>query len=235
MSSSSKFWNVQDAIPVHVRAQLEALRTSPALKAVPAGTDSLFAFLHILRLLKSTPRTGWLNHGISHPESVADHMYRMGIISMVSKDKDLDSAQCIKLALVHDMAEAVVGDITPFDPVTKEEKHLREYMTMKYLTETVLEGFNKEAAVEIMGLWLEYENISSSEAQFVKDVDKFELMMQTIEYENQFDGEKDLNQFLGVRKQIKSEEVSGWADAAIALRNEAWDNMQKQKQKQKQE
>lgn len=34
--------------------------------------------------------------------------------------------RCIKLALVHDMAECIVGDIAPADNVSKAEKHRRE-------------------------------------------------------------------------------------------------------------
>ena len=36
------------------------------------------------------------------------------------------SCRCIKLALVHDMAESIVGDLTPHDGISKEEKHNRE-------------------------------------------------------------------------------------------------------------
>lgn len=225
MSESDKVWTVEEAIPRSVREQIEFLGKSSAMKAAPEGTTSLFAFLHLVRLLKQTPRAGWLNHGIKNPESVSDHMYRMGIISMLSSNKEIDTSRCVKLSLVHDMAEAVVGDITPFDPVTKEEKHRRESETMKYLTEKILAPFSQRAADEIMELYNEYENISTPEARFVKDVDKFELMMQTIEYERQFEGTNDLSQFMGVRVHIKSEEVGQWADAAIALRAEAWDQM----------
>ena len=38
----------------------------------------------------------------------------------------LDGAKCVKMALVHDIAEAVVGDITPHDGVSKADKHARE-------------------------------------------------------------------------------------------------------------
>ena len=38
----------------------------------------------------------------------------------------VDGAKCVKMALVHDIAEAIVGDITPHDPVTPAEKHARE-------------------------------------------------------------------------------------------------------------
>lgn len=34
--------------------------------------------------------------------------------------------RCIKLALVHDMAECIVGDIAPSDNISKAEKHRRE-------------------------------------------------------------------------------------------------------------
>ncbi len=36
------------------------------------------------------------------------------------------SVRCIKLSLVHDMAECIVGDITPSDGVSKEDKHEME-------------------------------------------------------------------------------------------------------------
>lgn len=38
----------------------------------------------------------------------------------VNKDK------CIKMAIVHDLAESLVGDITPYDGVTVEDKHTQE-------------------------------------------------------------------------------------------------------------
>ena len=34
--------------------------------------------------------------------------------------------RCIKMALVHDLAESIVGDLTPSCGVSKEEKHKRE-------------------------------------------------------------------------------------------------------------
>jgi putative hydrolase of HD superfamily len=53
-------------------------------------------------------------------ESIADHMYRMGIITMLCPpETGIDRDRCVKLALIHDMAEALVGDITPPDNVPK--------------------------------------------------------------------------------------------------------------------
>jgi len=34
--------------------------------------------------------------------------------------------RCIKMALVHDMAESIVGDLTPHDVISAAEKHQHE-------------------------------------------------------------------------------------------------------------
>lgn len=70
--------------------------------------------------------------GISYEktESIADHMYRMSIMAQIIEDLTIDKSKCIKMALVHDMAEAITGDITPDDGISAEEKNRLE--TVKY-------------------------------------------------------------------------------------------------------
>jgi putative hydrolase of HD superfamily len=43
--------------------------------------------------------------GIQNPESVADHMYRMAVMGLLVNGTEYDHVKCLKLALVHDMAE----------------------------------------------------------------------------------------------------------------------------------
>jgi len=38
--------------------------------------------------------------------------------------------RCIRLALVHDMAESIVGDITPHDGVSDADKHQQEAVSL---------------------------------------------------------------------------------------------------------
>lgn len=52
----------------------------------------------------------------------ADHMYRMGMMSLLASDCGVDATRCMKMALVHDVAEAIVGDITPHCSVSDEDK-----------------------------------------------------------------------------------------------------------------
>lgn len=114
-------------------------------------------------------------------------MYFMSIIAWISSSgfdsktsKKLDTQKCIKIALVHDMAESIVGDLTPNDNVSKEEKSKRESEAMQYLSTTLGGG---PIALEFLNLWEEYENCSSLEASLVKQIDKFEMALQAYYYE----------------------------------------------------
>ncbi|KAM7172223.1 5'-deoxynucleotidase HDDC2 isoform 3-T3 [Macrochelys suwanniensis] len=111
-------------------------------------------------------------------------MYRMAIMALVTEDKQLNKDRCIRLALVHDMAECIVGDIAPADNISKEEKHQREegsvlQAAMKHLTQLLSEDLKKE----IYELWEEYEHQSTAEARFVKELDQCEMILQASEYE----------------------------------------------------
>jgi putative hydrolase of HD superfamily len=212
-------WTPQQAVPDDLVSYLENLKVDP-----PSHKNGFFyAFLRILFQLKATKRTGWIDFDVPGPESIADHMYRMSIIAMCNSDENLDISRCVKMALIHDMAEALVGDITPADvSVSKQEKHRRELATMEYLRD-LLTPVNARAAQEIFEIWNEYEDMSTPEAVFVKDVDKFELMVQTLEYER-LNKDKDLSRFLTVRSQIKTSQVSDWADGILEERKLLWEN-----------
>jgi putative hydrolase of HD superfamily len=83
-------------------------------------------FFNTLGNLKTLKRTGWVNHGLSLPESVADHMYRMSMLSFMITDATVNKDKLIKICLVHDLAEALAGDITPYDGITREQKRKLE-------------------------------------------------------------------------------------------------------------
>lgn len=199
----------------------KVLATIPA--PITSASSSPLHFLHIIQRLKTTPREGWRRFDINHGESIADHMYRMGIITMLCPpETGIDRDRCVKLALIHDMAEALVGDITPPDNVPKDEKFKREFESMKYICDELLKPISEVVAKEFMELWQEYEVGETKEAVFVKDVDRFELVCQTIEYEKQYEAQKDLQEFLHVRNGIKNEFVIKWVEDALLERAAFW-------------
>ncbi|EMG48610.1 YGK1 5'-deoxynucleotidase YGK1 [Candida maltosa Xu316] len=216
---SENTWQPQDALPPHILKLITPESSSPI--------NYILAFLQIIRSLKFQKRTGWLDHGIpaEKTESIADHMYRMGVISMLVP-KNVDSNKCVKIAIVHDIAEALVGDITPFGGISKQEKHRRELATINYLSELVKPydaGFSKE----LLELWLDYEEIRTLEARYVKDIDKYELIQSAWEYEQQFGLKHNLDQFYTARNAIKTKEIGALCDAVLQKRQELVDELKK--------
>ncbi|KAI9509670.1 HD domain-containing protein [Russula earlei] len=120
------------------------------------------AFFHILERLKTQKRTGWVDNNVL----ISDHMYRMAVLAMCVSDQSLDIAKCVMMALVHDLAEAQVGDIAPREGIPKAEKSRLEAEAMQNFVREMLH--DSPAALRIMSLWKEYEDQSTAEARFVK-------------------------------------------------------------------
>ncbi|KAK6944293.1 HD domain, partial [Dillenia turbinata] len=125
----------------------------------------------------TTKRAGWVQRDVENPESIADHMYRMGLMALVSSDiPGVDRDKCVKMVIVHDIAE---------DGVPKCEKSRLEREALDHMLMVIsLSCANHNAAKEIADLWMEYEENSSPEAKVVKDFDKVEMKLQALEYEN---------------------------------------------------
>jgi putative hydrolase of HD superfamily len=155
------------------------MTNEPAAGApVSVEADDLLRFFHLAGRLKETARAGWKLRGIDRPESVADHSFRLALLALVlapRAEPPVDLHRCVAMALVHDLAESIVGDITPYDGVPAEEKRRREEEAMRRL-DSLAEGAG------LLALWAEYDAAETAEARFVKELDKLETAMQAAEY-----------------------------------------------------
>ena len=155
--------------------------------------------------LKKLTRTGWILSGIKNPESVAEHSFRVALMSMLlSKELGLNESKMMKLALIHDLAEAEVGDIVTDGSgvqMGKEEKHLLEKKGIEEIFK------NHPQKKKYLALWNEYEEQKTPEAKAVYTMDKLEMALQATEYEKS-DG-KDLSEFmLESKNYIKEKKLS---------------------------
>ena len=157
--------------------------------------------------LKRVKRTGWVLKGIRDPESVADHSFMLAILAyLYSKKLGLDSDKAVKMALIHDMCEAYCGDIADKvrnedQVVTDERKRELEREGMRKIVSLLPDDFAKE----IYGLWEDFECRKSEEAKLVKDLDKFEMCMQALEYSKKYKGLEEF--FEDGRLNIKTPEI----------------------------
>lgn len=192
----------------------------------PELTNSPVPYFHLLERLKTTPRAGWRRFGIDDCESISDHMYRMSCMTMMapsSISSKLDILKCCRMALIHDMAESLVGDITPVDNVSKEEKSRRESETMDYICHNLLGKFNGGMnGQQVRQLWQEYEDSETLDSLYVHDIDKVELILQMVEYERREQGKLDLGEFTWVVRKIQLKEVKEWSDQLLWERMQMW-------------
>lgn len=71
------------------------------------------AVTELLGKLKDLKRSGWIMKKVSAPESVADHSWGVALLAVLLTPEGLDRHKCLQLAIVHDLQETIVGDITP--------------------------------------------------------------------------------------------------------------------------
>lgn len=136
-------------------------------------------FAAAIATLKRTIRRGWARDGVNDPESVADHSFGLALLAMVAPlPAGVDRDRLIRLALVHDLAEATVGDLLPGE-ITKREKHAREAAAIREL----VANLPPDRAREIAALWAEYESHATPTAHLAHDLDKIEMLLQAYAYE----------------------------------------------------
>ncbi len=134
----------------------------------------MLEFVHFLERLKRELRHSYISDG--RQEDVAQHSWRMAVMAMVLQPEEkVDVSKCVRMALVHDLPEAISGDVFALDAGAKKGKPEREERAMREICSKIADG---EISGELFGLWSEYEAAKTPEARFVKLLDKFEVLIQ---------------------------------------------------------
>lgn len=170
-------------------------------------------FLRKVEKLKSNTRHSVTADGV--PESVAAHSWRITLMAYLLKNecKDIDMQKVMAMCLIHDIGEAVTGDIASFN---KTEEH--EEIEKKAIRQLLLE-LPEDVGTEMAQLFDEMDALETKEAKFFKALDRMEAVVQhneadisswiPVEYEYQMTyGEEDAKEFPvldGIRKQMKED------------------------------
>jgi putative hydrolase of HD superfamily len=131
--------------------------------------------------LKDESRTGWDLRGVEGPESVAGHTWGVALLCLLYAERaGVDPDRALRLAVVHDVGEAEVGDVpvraAAHDaPVDAAEKHARE--------RAAVETYASALGDDLLELWEEYEAGETDAAAFVGDMDLVDMVLQALVYE----------------------------------------------------
>ncbi len=130
-------------------------------------------------------------------ESVASHSYGVAVAAMLLADAvarrgvAVDVERLLRIALVHDMAEARVGDMprTATDYFGAEARRRAERAAFQ----DIVRGCGEPSARLYNELHEEYEERASLEARLVKAADVIDLLVQTLAFER--GGARGLDEF----------------------------------------
>ncbi len=107
----------------------------------------------------------------------AGHSWRLALLVLLFTEdvkEDLDIKKMLELAVIHDIAETLTGDIdarlVDEGVVKKADKHRDEQKALREL----LKNLPTKLQEKIQNIWNEYEEAKTKEARFVKVLDKVE-------------------------------------------------------------
>ncbi|CTQ54388.1 hypothetical protein LP7551_02921 [Roseibium album] len=147
---------------------------SPDLFIDHQQLTGILEFLQAAELLKDTTRSGTTRKG--RQESTAEHSWRLALMCLVFEKQlgRIDIMKLVKLCLIHDLGEAISGDIPAPLQVPGDDRAARERLDFQKLCAPLPGGLKSD----LIELWDEYAAASSPEAQLAKAFDKLETMLQ---------------------------------------------------------
>jgi len=157
----------------------------------------IIEFSKVAGKLKKVERTGWgMRVGIKNAESVADHTFRTALMAMVIADmrnldiEKINTEKIMRMALMHDLGEAIIGDWDALQTKLEgkvEEKQKKEDEALR----KILAVLPKELEEKYAKIWKELTEGETPESKLFKQVDRLELLLQSLEYEKEgYDKEK---------------------------------------------
>lgn len=171
-----------------ITASVRVMHDRTAENVVKSTSDKLndaMRFYVLATQLKYKIRSGWdkthWNVNSDRIESIAEHIYGTCILAL-SIDSEfktyIDINKVIKMLVLHELGEVMIGDITPFDGITAEEKKQIEHEAMQ---EIIGDLIKKE---EYYSLLLEFDEMKTREAKFAHHCDKLEADIQAKVYQD---------------------------------------------------
>lgn len=138
----------------------------------------LLEFYLLATQLKDKIRSGWKVWNIEREriESVAEHIYGTCILAIAIDSEfelGIDTYKTVMMLVLHEIEEVKIGDLTPFDKVTAEEKRKLGKKAVEEVFDTL------EKKVDYLELIEEFEEMKTKESLVAKMCDKLEADIQS--------------------------------------------------------
>jgi len=156
-------------------------------------------FLIETNKLKEIARRGLVVWRVKNPITIAEHTFRFLFSSwLFSIEKKFSIKKVIKMALFHDLCEVYAGDLTPLFYYRRKSKRMMRWFRLsqkerekrakeKYELEResllkLIKNLKPSLKNEILCYWTNFTKLLSKEAKFLKQVDRIETLLESLEY-----------------------------------------------------
>ena len=167
----------------------------------------LIEFLGVVEKLKCNTRHSWTSSG--RRESVAEHSWRLSLLAMLCADEypDLDMNKVVRMCIIHDLGEAITGDVPSFEKTETNE------MTEREAWDKLISMLPAPYAGEFADLYAEMEAKRTPEARLYKALDNMEVVISH--------NEASLDTWIPLEYELNltyGEENAAWSPYTQALR-----------------
>ena len=168
---------------------------------------ALIEFLGVVEKLKCNTRHSWTTSG--RKESVAEHSWRLSLFAMLCADEypDLDMNKVVRMCIIHDLGEAITGDVPSFEKTETNE------MTEREAWDQLICMLPTPYAGEFAALYAEMEAKKTPEAKLYKALDNMEAVISH--------NEASLDTWIPLEYELNltyGEENAAWSPYTRALR-----------------
>lgn len=140
----------------------------------------LVEFLREAERLKTVTRSAYTSTG--EVESVAEHTWRVALMAtlLAPQFPGVDAARLVRMCLIHDLGEAIGGDIPAPEQARRRAEGASEGKSAAERRDlvTLISPLPEPLRDDITALWDEYEAADSAEAKLAKAIDKLETILQ---------------------------------------------------------
>ena len=137
---------------------------------------TIIDFLAFGERLKRELRHSWLSDG--RRESVAEHSWQMALMAILVAPhlrRPVDLLRVLEMIVVHDLTEAVIGDIPAFE--VSDRQDAKRQGEAEAATR-IRDSLDVDTGRHVHALFLELETGGTSEAKLVHALDRLEVQIQ---------------------------------------------------------
>jgi putative hydrolases of HD superfamily len=156
--------------------------------------------------LKVEERKGWKTLGLRDVESVADHSFALALLTLFEAGRRKYNVEdAVKIALIHDLGEAITGDLTPDDKRARGPARVRA--SKQKAERELLTIFPQGSRRSYRRLWTDLRLLRTREARLVHELDRLEMVFQAKAYEKTVGREKVNDFYRSACREIKDPSI----------------------------